>query len=54
MGILLQLIILCSLLSLAVAGNIRGMQWALLAVAALCALARGLLAVTQKQTQNSA
>ena len=38
MGILLQLIILCSLLSLAVTGNIRGIQWALLAVAALCAL----------------
>ncbi|MBB5144435.1 bacteriohemerythrin [Desulfovibrio intestinalis] len=39
MGILLQIIILCTLGGLAAISNIRGMQWALLAVAALCALA---------------
>lgn len=39
MGILLQIIILCTLGGLAAISDIRGMQWALLAVAALCALA---------------
>ena len=39
MGILLQIIILCTLIGLAVASGNKSAQWVLLAVAALCALA---------------
>ena len=39
MGILLQIIILCTLIGLAVISGAKGAQWALLGVAALCALA---------------
>ena len=39
MGILLQIIILCTLIGTAVASGNKVAQWVLLAVAALCALA---------------
>ncbi|OXS30219.1 MAG: chemotaxis protein [Desulfovibrio sp. MES5] len=48
MGILLQIIILCSLIGLAVVSDSRAAQWGLLALAALCALADAALWLAQR------
>lgn len=48
MGILLQIIILCILIAMAVVSGNKAAQWALLAVAALCALADAALWLAQR------
>lgn len=48
MGILLQVIILCTLIGLAVVSDSKAAQWGLLAVAALCAMADAALWLVQK------